>query len=34
MTAPQFVAWLEGGMGKHDGGKVIPPEEVAVDRYE
>jgi hypothetical protein len=33
MPTPQFVAWLDSEMANHEGGKVIPPEEVAVDRY-
>ena len=29
----RHVAWLDGEMAKHDGGKVIPPKKIAVDRY-
>ena len=28
MTTPQFLAWLDGKMAEHGGGKVIPPASV------
>ena len=28
MTTPQFLAWLDGKMAEHGGGKVIPPSPV------
>jgi hypothetical protein len=34
MTTPQFLAWLEGKMELYGVQKVIPPEDVMVDRLE
>jgi hypothetical protein len=28
MTTPQFIAWLDGKMAEHAGGKLIPPRDV------
>jgi hypothetical protein len=33
MTAPQFIAWLDGKMEAHAKGKVVPPPEVMAERF-
>ena len=32
MNSPQFLSWLDDKMAPHETGKVVPPDEIAVDQ--